>query len=605
MVNRIEKYLDNKHIVILVIAVLTLLVYCNSFTAPFTLDDFGSIVNNYAIRNPFDFKAIWEFYSNRFVLYFTLSLNYFFHGTSVVGYHITNVAIHILNGFLVYLIINNILGLTHFRHKLSGRYRNIVSILSSLIFVCHPVQVNAITYIVQRTASLAALFYFLAVFLFIKYRLTDKVRYFILMMVTIVLAMFTKENTITIPFMLLVIELMFFLNDGKTSWLKRVTVFLIIFATVPIIPCTNLVLKGYSQSDPDVSFKASTSMDRFQYFYTQLNVIRVYIRQLFIPDNLNFDYSNDFPISETIWDNYSYVSFIILLIIGLIGLFNIKRNKLMSFGIFWFFIGLSIESSFISIKDVYFEHRLYLPIVGFIIFLIGFAFSEQKHVTRLYLFKKPVLFFIVASCCMICIYSGLTLQRNYIFSDGIRLWSDVVEKAPGSDRAHSVLGTKYLDSYEADSEKNKEHLALAEIELKKAIELNYNNSTAHTNLSKVYLLKGKYEECIEEANKANRISKSKYAYHNIGLAYKKLGKIDKANDAFLEGYKLDNKCSFILKDLGYAYYEKKDFKNAKYYFEEYLKLYSYDKENIEEMLEQINPSLYSFYPNIHIMSQVI
>ncbi|HHW47913.1 MAG TPA: tetratricopeptide repeat protein [Clostridiaceae bacterium] len=588
MVNRIEKYFDKKHVVIAVIAVLTLLVYCNSFTAPFTLDDFGSIVNNYAIRNPLDFKAIWNFYSNRFVLYFTLSLNYFFHGTSVAGYHITNVAIHILNGFLVYLIINSILGLTHFRHKLYGRYRNIVSMLSSFIFICHPVQVNAVTYIVQRTASLAAMFYFLAVFLFIKYRLTDKRQYFVLMMVAIVLAMFTKENTITIPFMLLVIELMFFLNDGKTSWSKRAAVFFIIFATVPIIPCTNLLLKGYSQSDSNVSFKASTSMDRLQYFYTQLNVIRVYIRQLFIPDNLNFDYSNDFPISKIIWDNYSYISLVILLIIGLVGLFSIRKNKLVAFGIFWFFIGLSVESSFISIKDVYFEHRLYLPIVGFIIFLAGFAFTELKHVTRLYLFKKPVLFFVVSSCCLICIYSGITLQRNYIFSDGIRLWTDVVKKAPASDRAHSVLGTKYLDSYEADKEKNKEHLSLAEMELKKAIDLNYNNSTAHTNLSKVYFLKGEYEKCIEEANKANRISKSKYAYHNLGLAYKKLGRIDEAIDAFLEGYKLDNKCSFILRELGYAYYEKKDYENARYYFEEYLKLCSYGKKNIEEKLNEIN-----------------
>ena len=588
MVNRIEKYLDKKHVVIAVIAVLTLLVYCNSFTAPFTLDDFGSIVNNYAIHNPLDFKAIWEFYSNRFVLYFTLSLNYYLHGTMVAGYHITNVAIHILNGFLVYLIINNILGLSHFRHKLSGRYRNIVSILSAFIFVCHPVQVNAVTYIVQRTASLAAMFYFLAVYLFLRYRLTNKARYFVLMMVSIVLAMFTKENTFTIPFMLLVIELMFFLNDGKTTWSKRVIVFLIIFATLPIIPCTNLVLKGYSQSDPDVSFKASTSMDRFQYFYTQLNVIRLYIRQFFIPDYLNFDYSNDFPMSKTIWDNYSYISLVILLVIVLIGLFNIRRNKLVAFGIFWFFIGLSVESSFISIKDVYFEHRLYLPIVGFIIFLIGFAFTELKRVTRLYLFKKPVLFFIVSSCCMICIYSALTLQRNYIFSDDIRLWTDVVKKAPASDRAHSVLGTKYLDRYEADKEKNKEYLALAETELKKAIELNYSNSTARTNLSKVYLLKGEYEKCIEEAKKANRISKSKYAYHNLGLAYKSLGKLDDAIDAFIEGYKLDNKCSFILRDLGYAYYEKKDYENAKFYFEEYLKLYSYDKENIEEKLKEIS-----------------
>jgi hypothetical protein len=124
---------------------------------------------------------------------------------------------------------------------------------------------------------------------------------------------------------------------------------------VPIIPGTNLLLSGYSQSDPSVSFKASTSMDRMHYFYTELNVVIQYIKLMFIPDKQNFDYSNDFPMSTTIWENYSYVSFIILALIGLFSLYTMKRNRLVSFGILWFFIGLAVESSFISIKDVYFN----------------------------------------------------------------------------------------------------------------------------------------------------------------------------------------------------------------------------------------------------------
>jgi len=594
-----------------VIAVIAGISYCNSFTVPFLLDDFGSISNNYAIHKLFDFAALWKFYANRIVLYFTLSLNYFVHDNGVEGYHVVNLLIHIFNGVLFYLILKKLFTLPCFRGKLVYRYRNVLGVLAAALFVCHPLQVNAVTYIVQRTASLAASFYLLAIFYFLKYRMHDKWHHLFLTMLFTVFAMFTKENTITIPFTLLMLELMFFLKDGKTSTIKRVLIFLLLFATVPIIPGTNLILKGYSQSDPNVTFKASTSMDRFQYFYTQLNVILLYIRLCFLPIGQNFDYSDDFPLSATIWDNYSYISFLVLLMIGLFALYTIKRNRLVSLGILWFFIGLSVESSFISIKDVYFEHRLYFPLAGFIIFLIGMlvyerkakpapgidsdsgSFSPGSGITRKspYLFRKPVFITAVIAMILIPVYTGLTIYRNYIYSDTVRLWSDVVSKSPKSDRAHSSLATGYLNAYDEENG-NTEYLDLAEIEYKKAIALNNRNSTAYTNLSKVYLLKGEYQKCITEAKKALNITNSEYAQFNLGSAYKKLGRIDEAVEAFLKGYEYNSKSSFILKALGDTYYETADYKNAQKYYQEYLVVNKrFDNKEVEEKLAEIREKL--------------
>jgi protein O-mannosyl-transferase len=586
MLKKLERKLDKNIFVLISIAILALIVYSNSFTARFTLDDFGSIANNLSIRHPWDIPALWKFYSNRIVLYFTLSLNYVIHQTEEVGYHIVNVLIHILNGFLVYLIINKILNLKYFIGKLTNKYKNLISLLSAFIFVTHPVQVNAVTYIVQRTASLAATFYFLSVLFFIKFRTRDKKKYFVLTMLFTVLAMYTKENTITIPFMLIVIELMFFLKDGKTSWKKRLSFLFVILLTVPIIPATSLLFHGYSQSDPGVHFKASTSMDRFYYFYTQMNVITHYISQLFIPDRLNFDYSNDYPVSHTIWEHNSYISFTVLALIGLVSLLTIKKNKLVSFGIMWFFIGLAVESSFISIKDVYFEHRLYFPLVGFIMVLIGIIFSEARLLRRPYLFRKPLLFFAVFFSLLILMNSVLTLKRNYIFSDNIRLWSDVVLKAPKSDRGHCILATNYLNAYEDKKDKSK--LNMAESEFKKAIELYWRNDTAHCNLSKVYYLKGEYQKCIDEAMETNRIRKSEYAYFNLGNAYEKLNKHEEAINAFRSGYDVNKKCTFILKALGNAYEKKKDYKSAEFYYEEFLKYNDYpDSKDIKKKLDKL------------------
>lgn len=587
-IKRFEKKLDNRWIIFGSIAFLALLIYSNSFTAPFTLDDFSSISNNYAIRSPFNPGAIWKFYSNRFFLYFTISINYFIHDTAELGYHITNLLLHIFNGMLVFLILHYLLGLNSFSSKIPGRYKNILSLLSSLVFICHPLQVNAVTYIIQRTAALAATFYFLAILFFIKYRVFCKIRYFALSLLFTVIAMFTKENTITIPFMLILIEFMFFLKDEKTTWKKRLVFLFLLLVTIPIIPGTNLVLKGYSQSDPGVSFKASTSMDRFHYFYTQQNVIIKYIKLLFVPIGQNFDYSNDFPLSRTIWENGSYISFAVLCVILFFGIINIRKNKLIALGILWFFIGLAVESSFISIKDVYFEHRLYFPVVGYVLFLVGFVFMEKGKGKKSFVFKKPVLYFIVLSSVLIPLYSGFTLYRNYIFSDGIRLWSDVVKKAPGSDRAHSILATNYLDSYESSDNKKPELLDKALEEFTVAIELNYYNNTAHCNMAKVYYLKKEYEKCIDEAKKALNMSDSTYAYHNLGLGYMGMGKTEEAIKAFLSGYRLDNKSTFILKSLGNAYSEIGDDENAIRYYEEFLEhnIYS-DSDEIKRRLEDI------------------
>lgn len=584
----LEKRFQNEYAVYGAIAFIAVIAYCNSFFVPFLLDDFGSITNNYSIHKLFDFPGLWQFYANRIVVYFTLSINYAFHNNAVGGYHVFNLFIHLLNGILFFTLLKKLFLLPYFKGKIVSRYTNAIPLLAALLFVCHPIQVNAVTYIIQRTASLAATFYFLSIIFFVNYRIQNKWPHLLATILFTIIAMFTKENTITIPFFLLFIELMFFMKHSNISWKKRIFIFILLFATIPIIPGTNLLLQGYSQSDPNLSFKASTSMDRLHYFYTQQNVILKYIRLMFVPIGQNFDYSNDFPLSTTLWENNSYLALLIHFLIVLYSIYAMKRNRLVSFGILWFYAGLAVESSFISIKDVYFEHRLYFPCAGFVLFLIGLITYQRKKGKQKHLFKNPTAILLSISITLIPIYTTLTIYRNYIYGDSIRLWSDVVGKAPGSDRAHNSLATGYLNAYDEEKE-NKEYLDLAETEFKKALSINSKNSTAHTNLSKVYLLKGEYQKCIAEARLALQLTKSEYAQFNIGAAYKKLGKTTQALDAFHEGYRYNSRSSFILKALGDTYYDMKDFKKAEKYYKEYLEHYKYLKnEDIHKKLDEIN-----------------
>lgn len=107
------------------------------------------------------------------------------------------------------------------------------------------------------------------------------------------------------------------------------------------------------------------SVTSFQYFMTQLHVIPYYIKLLFIPTNLNLDY--DWPITRSI-DLPTVMFFILLAAIVVFAVWAYRRARLLSFSIIWFFVTLSVTSSFVVIYDVIFEHRLYLPSIGFAIF---------------------------------------------------------------------------------------------------------------------------------------------------------------------------------------------------------------------------------------------
>lgn len=118
------------------------------------------------------------------------------------------------------------------------KHRIFVGLLSSLLFLTHPIQTQAVTYIWQRLISLAAMFYVMSLYLFLKARLCHhKKMYIAFSFLTAILAMFTKENCFTLPFLVVVIE-KFFFNKNKRGWKPILTRVLPYLLLLPIIPLT-------------------------------------------------------------------------------------------------------------------------------------------------------------------------------------------------------------------------------------------------------------------------------------------------------------------------------------------------------------------------------
>lgn len=416
-----------------VILITGVIVYSNSFDCSFHSDDSNVI----GLSRGSDRLGDWiEIFPSRPVGVATFFLNHHFHKLDVWGYHLVNLAIHLANAMLVWWLILLTFSSPVMREEKISRHRTVIAFLAALLFVSHPLATQSVTYIVQRFASLATMFYLLSLALYVKGRLRQGggAATYVLYgasIISAVLGMLSKEIVFTLPFAIVLYEIFFLKTSAwKAEAVKNaVPVFLIILGLFAVIFFRNNSLQIFNPVPPGQGYHYSISAK--EYLFTQFSVIVTYIRLFFLPINLNLDY--DYPISHTLFEARTLLSFALLSGIVAAGLLLFRRYRLVSFGIFWFFLTLSVESSILPIsQNVIFEHRTYLP---------GFGFFLVLAATPFYLAGERHLKIAVAALLIIAaINSVLTFQRNYVWKSEYTLWTDVLKKSPNKARALNFTG---------------------------------------------------------------------------------------------------------------------------------------------------------------------
>ena len=601
------------------IVVFSLIAYSNTFESPFHFDDEPVIVQNPIIKDLHyftqpssakDFKGHFEYntFKIRYIGYLTFALNYKLHGLNVTGYHLVNLSVHICTSLLLYFFILLTFKTPSFHSSAIKDYAKHIALFTALLFACHPLQTQAVTYIWQRVTSLCTLFYLLSIVAYIKWRLLsqsaesrtqgvegkEKKNFFpapghamlyLLSLIFAILAMKTKEIAFTLPMVIILYEFSFF----RAHMRKKLFFLLPILLTLIIIPVsimeTNIPL-GDMLSDMSDKTRLLTDIPREVYILTQMRVVTTYIRLIFLPVNQNLDY--DYPIYHSFLTPSVLLSCLFLLSIFGVGLYllyishirvkgraqSLKTEKavsfppshlapvasdllpcyrLIGFGILWFFIALSVESSVIPIADVIFEHRMYLPSVGVFIALTTAIFMVIDR-WKAYARVITLMFVII-----IMVLTGATYARNTVWKDKITLWQDVVNKSPNKTRGYDNLG----HAYEAKGLINNaiEHYQIA-------IELDPYNSNAHYNLAHVFQMQGLIDNAIRYYQNAIRFNPTYInAYINLGSAYASQGFTDKAIEHFLMAIKLKPDYPKAHYNLGRAYMFKGLLNKA---IEEYL-----------------------------------
>ncbi|MBN2010096.1 tetratricopeptide repeat protein [candidate division KSB1 bacterium] len=489
------------------IIVAGIVVYSQTFHHAFHFDDYTDIVDNLLIRqltNPAIFSTTRPF------AYLTFALNYHFHALNVVGYHLTNIAIHIATALLVYWLIY-LLAQTPYvlKHQRQIPITWIAFILS-LLFVIHPIQTQAVTYIVQRMASLATFWFILAVCLYLKALLSAGKHRILLIIFSIAgagCAILTKQIAATLPAILLLFDVALF-KDNHTHFRRiRRSILMIIVITGAILLVRSNVFLRTVPVQQDIAEPISGTT----YLFTQFRVILLYIRLLIFPIHQNLDY--DIPLAHGI-ANFPIVLFLLVLVsLVTIGFLLYKKHRLIALGIFWFFITLSVESSVIPLANVMFEHRLYLPSIGF---FIAVVFAVSEFIDNKYHRYALGTFFII-----ILIYGGATLKRNRVWKDELTIWTDVVKKSPGKPRPWNNRG-------EALRKAGKLEQAIRDYS--QAIQLYPAYPTARNNRGSAYMLYKKYDLALTDFNVAieTGASQKPELFFNRGTCYYMLGNIDAA-----------------------------------------------------------------------------
>lgn len=573
-------------VAVIILCCVGIVIYANTLTSSFHFDDHDFIIGNSAIKKLTNLRMIWDIWSTRFISFFSFALNYHFSQFHAFDYHLVNLIIHLGSGITAFWLIILFISTPKMKgDSISGRAK-LMAFLGALIFLSHPLQTESVTYIFQRATCLAGFFYILSLCLYLKSRLLQEegrtgpewTGPYVFSWISALAAMFTKENTISLPLMIILLELCFFKTEKRIKW-RYALPFLIILPLIPVLlSTTNTAISE------DAEFLTSQPVNmRYYLFLTQFRVMITYIRLLFIPLNQNIDY--DYPIVSNPFDLPALASLLLLVVIIIAAIRMFRRYRLISFSIFWFLLTVLPESSLIHLKkDVIFEHWLYLPVLGYGLFLASAAhyFFGGK-------FFKPA----VSALLIIAVfYSILAHNRNLVWKNEFTLWDDAVLKSPQKARPYSIRGIAYALSGDLDkaiSDYNKAieinpsftetysnrgnaysdsgNFKKAVSDYNKAIELDPKFASAYTNRGNAYFRFGNYKEAVSDYNRALALNPvSVLTYNNRGQAYYALGDFNLAVSDFNKAAEIEPEYVPVYNNLGLAYFDKGELDRAIAYF---------------------------------------
>lgn len=449
-------------IISIALVCLGIVAYGNSFWGPFIFDDLAAIRDNPDFGGHSEFGFTSTTLTSRPVLWLTFKIDFALAGLKVETYHATNLLIHLTAGLLLFGIVRRNLTREASWGQEFGESGVWVAAAVAGIWMVHPLTTAAVTYIIQRAESLAAVFYLMVIYCLI--RAADSKRAALAWscgaIVACGLGMMTKETLATAPVVALLYDRTFLAGSFAAALKARRWLYTGLAATWGILAL--LVIQGHGRGDTAGFGLGISATD---YARTQLGVIAHYFALAFWPAGLVID-AADWQIARH-WNQIGIPGLLValLLVLSLIALWKWPRVGFLLISIF--LILLPSSSIVPIVTEIEADQRMYLPLAALVALIVvaGWMLAQRWHLMRAAIALAPAV---------VALLTTFTILRNSDYHSALEIWADAIQKRPNDWTAHCAYGQALADiatGYPLHSQQQKAAVGWAVPELRRAIQL--------------------------------------------------------------------------------------------------------------------------------------
>ena len=559
------------------IALSAVAAYHTSFAGSFVYDDEAAIVENPTIRQLW---PIWPAFSppcdgrtvsGRPLLNLSLALNYALDGLDAWGYHALNLAIHIAAAWLLFGIVRRTFLTPALRNRF-GRAATPLALASAVLWAVHPLQTESVTYIVQRAESLMGFFYLLTLYCVIRGTGAGTVPFFAAQNPTLsmavggekgdcppqrcswlwyaaavlacLLGMATKEVMVTAPLVVLLYDRTFVAGSFREAWRRRGRLYLGLAAAwcllAYLVFSTGLIARQFELGAPDA----------WTYARTQPGVILRYLRLCFWPSRQCVDYYLSWECNAARTLGEILPGAIVIAALLAATLWGMMKRRVWGYLGAWFLLILMPTSSILPLRDLAYEHRMYLSLAAAAVFVVagGYALWDR-------LLPRPAPCSLGATVlrwgapwlvltAVLLALGSTTVARNRHYRSPVILWQDTLERFPNDATAHNNLGHALASSGGFQEAVAQYH---------EALRLKPHDANAHYNLGNALARLGRTDEAIEHFQQALRLKPSRAEPHNnLGLTLAAVGRTAEAIGHYREALRVNPELAEAHNNLGNA-----------------------------------------------------
>jgi tetratricopeptide (TPR) repeat protein len=482
----------------LLIAGIVALVYAPSRNGGFLLDDDLLLTGNPLIKAEDGLQRIW--FTTQSPDYWpvtntSLWIEWRLWGMNPAGYHATNIALHLFDSLLIWLILR--------RLAIPGAF------LAGLLFAVHPMNVESVAWIAQRKNVLSLLFCLISTYCFLRFKETPiadrrkrstpvTARWYWLSITAFGLAMLSKGSVAILPGALLLIQRWRNRVVTKRDWIHSIPYFVVALGLTAV----NLCFQA----------KAASGVIRNAGFLERLlgagSAVWYYLVKSLAPLGLAFVYPQ-WTIRAGDWRWWLPL----LAAIGLTGVLVWQRRSPWGRPLLcaWMFFGLALLPV-MGLTDVGFmryslvaDHYAHIALVGIAAMVAAAISIWMKRYSDL-----RQLFPVALAASIVCLFAILTLRQSQLYASPIALYRHTIENNPSCWMAHNNLGNALKQVGRVDE-------AIDEYEA--AILAKPDYAEAFNNLGSALIELGRWQEAIDNCQHSVRLHPNDpLAHNNLALA---------------------------------------------------------------------------------------